>query len=76
MVKSLVAASAIAAGLVGWSTASRAQNVHEAEILGMLQLCDHGDRRACVKFGMMLEHDRDMHAAWRRSHPEFFWWEH
>jgi len=25
---------------------------------------------------MMLEHDRDMHAMWRRTHPEFFFWEH
>jgi hypothetical protein len=29
-----------------------------------------------VRFGMMIEHDRDMHAEWRRTHPEWFWWEH
>lgn len=75
MIKGLLATSAIAVALVEWSTASRAQNAHEAEILGMHQLCDRGDRKACVRFGMMLEHDRDMHGMWRRTHPEFFFWE-
>ncbi len=53
-----------------------AQNAHEAEIIGFHALCDKGDRKACVRFGMMIEHDRDMHAEWRRTHPEWFWWEH
>lgn len=76
MVKSFLATFAIAVALVGWSSSSRAQNAHEAEIIGFHQLCDKGDKRACVRFGMMIEHDRDMHGQWRKTHPEFFWWEH
>ncbi len=53
-----------------------AQNVQEAEILGYHQMCDKGNRQACVKFGMMIEHNRDMQAEWRMRHPEWFWWEH
>lgn len=52
---------------------ARADNA--AEIIGYHALCEHGDRRACVRFGMLIEHNRDRHAEWRRSHPEFFWYE-
>jgi len=36
------------------------------------QLCDGGDRRACVHFGMLLNENRGRHDEWRRSHPEFW----
>ena len=36
------------------------------------QLCDKGDQRACVRFGMLLNENRGRHEEWRRSHPEFF----
>jgi hypothetical protein len=38
-------------------------------------LCDHGDRRACVRFGILIGEHRDHEAEWRRSHPEWYWWE-
>jgi hypothetical protein len=38
--------------------------------------CDHGDRAACVRFGIMLGENRGKREEWRRLHPEFFWWEH
>jgi len=68
ILKSLLTAAcavAIAATCAIVSTApARAQDV-QAELLGLHQLCDHGDRRACVRFGMILG----------RVHPEWFWWE-
>jgi hypothetical protein len=45
-----------------------AHRLHEA--------CDHGDRKACVRFGMILGEHHELHEEWRRTHPEFFWWEH
>ena len=56
-------------------TAARADDAREAQLIGFHQLCDHGDRGACVKFGMLLQQNRDRHDEWRRSHPEFFFFE-
>jgi len=53
---------------------ARAQDV-QAELLGFHQLCDRGDRKACVRFGMILGRMQERHAEWRRVHPEWFWWE-
>jgi hypothetical protein len=36
------------------------------------QLCDGGDKGACVRFGMMFNENRARHDEWRRSHPHFF----
>ena len=55
---------------------AHAQDSREAEIIGLHQLCNQGDRGACVRFGMMLQQNRDRHDAWRRAHPEFFFYEH
>ncbi|MBV9752999.1 MAG: hypothetical protein JO188_10805 [Hyphomicrobiales bacterium] len=73
--QSIGAALFAAAGLTGSSLAAQAQDAREAEILGYHQLCDHGDRRACVRFGMFLQQNQDRAMAWRRMHPEWFWWE-
>ncbi|WP_237476870.1 hypothetical protein [Lichenibacterium dinghuense] len=62
------------AGIVGGG-AARADDAREAQLIGFHQLCDHGDRGACVKFGMLLQQNRDRHDEWRRSHPEFFFFE-
>jgi hypothetical protein len=67
-------AVAIAASF-SMSVAARAQDARQAELVGFHQLCDHGDRKACVRFGMMLGEMKEHHAEWRRSHPEFWWWE-
>ena len=60
------------------SVAVRAEDwtAREAELVGLHQLCDKGDRKACIRFGMMLGEGKVRHADWRRSHPEFWWWEH
>jgi hypothetical protein len=44
----------------------------------MLQLregCDDGDRRACVRLGILIGENRERRAAWRREHPEVFFYE-
>jgi hypothetical protein len=44
----------------------------------MLQLregCDDGDRRACVRLGIIIGENRERRAAWRRDHPEVFFYE-
>ncbi|WP_280109796.1 hypothetical protein [Methyloferula stellata] len=44
-------------------------------MISMHQLCDHGDRKACIKLGM-IQQNHDRMEAWYHSHPEWFWWEH
>jgi hypothetical protein len=77
--KLLLVASTIAVAMaasIPMSVTARAQDARQAELLGYHQLCDHGDRKACIRFGMMLGQNMDRHAEWRRLHPEFWWWEH
>ena len=52
-----------------------AQSARDAEIVGFHQLCDKGDRRACVRFGILIGQNQERHAEWRRLHPEWWWWE-
>ncbi len=37
--------------------------------------CDDGDRRACVRLGILIGENRARRAAWRREHPEVFFYE-
>jgi len=44
----------------------------------MLQLregCEQGDRRACVRLGILIGENRERREAWRREHPEVFFYE-
>ena len=52
-----------------------AQDGREAQMIGFHDLCDHGDRKACVKFGMMLQQNADRQADWRRAHPDWVFFE-
>jgi len=54
---------------------ARAQTDVEAEMIGYHQLCDRGDRRACIKFGILIGRNQQRNADWRRAHAEWFWWE-
>jgi hypothetical protein len=47
----------------------------EAEMIGLHQLCDRGDRQACIRFGFLLGQAQDRHAEWRRSHADWWAWE-
>ena len=57
------------------TTPVRAQSAREAEMIGFHDLCEKGDRRACIKFGMILGENRAHHAEWRRRYAHWFWWE-
>ncbi len=81
--KSLIVISGIAAVLLSAIPANSQQMAppaaalnREAELIGLHQLCDHGDRQACVHFGFMLGAAQERHAEWRRMHPEWWAWEH
>ncbi len=76
MVKYFMAAGVVAATLGAVSLPALAQDGREAQLIGFHQLCDHGDKGACVKFGMMLQQNKDQHEQWRHTHPEFFFFEH
>ena len=41
-------------------------------MLRLREECEIGDRRACVRFGMILGENRERQAEWRREHPEVF----
>lgn len=75
--RSFVAAAGIAVALLGSVpvTTARAQDAREAEIIGFHQMCEKGDRRACVRFGMLIGENKQRHADWRRLHADWFWWE-
>lgn len=79
ILKPLMAAMAVAIGISAATamvtTPAHAQNNVEAEMLGFHQLCDKGDRKACVRFGILLGKNEQRHADWRRGHAEWFWWE-
>ena len=79
MLKPLMAAMAVVAGVSGIAaiapTPVQAQNNVEAEMIGFHQLCDKGDRKACIRFGILIGQNQQRHADWRRSHADWFWWE-
>ena len=68
----IVAASAMS--VINPSSA-HAQNNAEAEMIGFHELCNKGDRRACVRFGILIGQNQQRHADWRRAHADWFWWE-
>jgi hypothetical protein len=76
MTTSAAALAIVAASAIATPVPARAQSDVQAELLGFHQLCDRGDRKACVRFGMILGRQQERHAEWRRLHPEWFWWEH
>jgi hypothetical protein len=76
----LMMAMAIAVGISGMAaigtTPARAQGAVEAEIVGFHQLCEKGDRKACVRFGILIGKNEQRHADWRRAHADWWWFEH
>jgi hypothetical protein len=75
----LVAAALIAAGMSGTTamvvTPAHAQDAMEAEMIGFHQLCQKGDRKACIRFGILIGRNEQRHADWRRAHADWWWWE-
>ena len=73
-IKSTIIAAAIiisGAAMLG-SVPVQAQDRPTAEGARLRQLCEGGDKRACVRFGMLLNENRGRHDEWRKSHPEFW----
>jgi hypothetical protein len=68
-------AVAILGTVAGAPTPGQAQSVREAEMIGFHQLCEKGDRRACVRFGILIGENKQRHADWRRLHADWWWWE-
>lgn len=66
---------AVSLSALASSVARADMEAREAEALGLHQLCDKGDRRACVKFGIILGENAQRHADWRKRHAEWWWWE-
>ncbi|HEX4767149.1 MAG TPA: hypothetical protein VH414_12840 [Lichenihabitans sp.] len=75
MRKPVLALATLAAVLAGAALPAAAQDAREAQLIGFHQLCNHGDRAACVKFGMMRQQNHDRQAEWRRTRPDFFFFE-
>jgi hypothetical protein len=80
ILKPLMAAALIAAGISGTAaliaTTAHAQDAVEAEMVGYHQLCQKGDRKACIRFGILIGRNEQRHADWRRAHADWWWWEH
>jgi hypothetical protein len=37
--------------------------------------CEHGNRNACVRLGILIGENRERREAWRHEHPEVFFYE-
>jgi hypothetical protein len=37
--------------------------------------CHEGDRRSCVRLGIIIGENKERRALWRREDPELFWYE-
>jgi hypothetical protein len=77
--KPSISAAVIGVGLSALAayvpTTVRAQDAIEAEMIGYHQLCQKGDRRACIRFGILIGRNEQRHADWHRIHSDWWWWE-
>ncbi len=52
---------------------------HWAEVrdrlTGYRDACRDGDRRACVRMGIIIGQNQERRGQWQREHPDYFWWE-
>jgi hypothetical protein len=44
-------------------------------MLALRQDREEDDRRACVRLGILIGEHRERRAAWRREHPDVFFYE-
>jgi hypothetical protein len=77
--KPLIAAALVAVTISGTAaivaTPAQAQDAVEAEMIGFHRLCEQGDRKACIRFGILIGRNEQRHADWRRAHADWWWWE-
>jgi hypothetical protein len=78
--KPLITAALVAVTITGTAsmvtTPARAQDAVDAEMIGFHRLCEQGDRKACIRFGILIGRNEQRHADWRRAHADWWWWEH
>ena len=43
-------------------------------MLGLRVACQDGDRRACVRLGIIIGEHRERREEWRREHPDVFFY--
>ena len=75
LMTAVVIAAGVSASAAIVATPAHAQNAVEAEMIGFHQLCEKGDRKACIRFGILIGRNEQRGADWRRAHTEWFWWE-
>lgn len=46
-----------------------------ARMFELREACEDGDKRACVRLGIIIGEHRERREAWRREHPELFFFE-
>jgi hypothetical protein len=75
--RTTITCGALLLALVTGAVSSMAADwqAREAEMLGLRDLCNKGDRKACVRFGEFLGEAKERHAEWRKTHPDWWWWE-
>ena len=44
-------------------------------MLELRERCEDGERRACIRLGIIIGENRERRGAWRREHPEVFFYE-
>ena len=44
-------------------------------LMELREACEDGDRRSCVRFGIIIGENRERRAQWRRENPDFFFYE-
>jgi hypothetical protein len=44
-------------------------------MLELREACDDGDRRSCIRLGIIIGENRERRAQWRREHPDVFAYE-
>ena len=42
---------------------------------GALGLIEKGDRKTCIRFGILIGRNEQRNADWRRAHADWFWFE-
>jgi hypothetical protein len=45
------------------------------QMYGFRDACERGDRRACVRLGIIIGEHRERRAQWQRESPDLFWWD-
>jgi hypothetical protein len=69
----LLAASVLALFFLGASAHAQDFDHHDYRhhMDWLHDACDHGDRDACIKFGIEIGRHQDRYEEWHHVHPEF-----